>query len=121
MRFDHLSRREFVMLLGGATALAPLTARAQERLPIVGILRINPKEVEVFAEPFRRDIKELGWEEGRNIRVELAWAGGRNEDVPALARDLVARQAEYHRDVRESGNLGGSTRHRDDPDCRDDR
>jgi putative ABC transport system substrate-binding protein len=105
MRFDHLSRREFVMLLGGATALAPLTARAQERLPIVGILRINPKEVDVFAEAFRRDMKELGWEEGRNIRVELVWAGGRNEDVPALARDLVARQADI---IVTFGNLGTS-------------
>jgi putative ABC transport system substrate-binding protein len=105
MRFDHLSRREFVMLLGGATALAPLTARAQERLRIVGILRINPKEVDVFAEPFRRDMKELGWEEGRNIRFELVWAGGRNEDVPALARDLVARQADI---IVTFGNLGTS-------------
>jgi putative tryptophan/tyrosine transport system substrate-binding protein len=38
-------------------------------------------------------MKELGWEEGRNIRFEFVWAGGRTEDVPALARDLVARTA----------------------------
>ena len=36
-------------------------------------------------------MKELGWEEGRNIRFDFVWAAGRTEDVPALARDLVAR------------------------------
>jgi putative ABC transport system substrate-binding protein len=37
---------------------------------------------------------ELGWEEGRNIRFEFVWAGGINEDLPALARDLVARHVD---------------------------
>jgi putative tryptophan/tyrosine transport system substrate-binding protein len=87
-----MKRREFITLLGGAAAAWPLAARAQQPLPMVGILRINPMESEIFAEPFRRDMKELGWEEGRNIRFEFVWAGGRTEDVPALARDLVARQ-----------------------------
>jgi putative tryptophan/tyrosine transport system substrate-binding protein len=84
-------RRQFITLLGGAAAW-PLAARAQQPLPMVGILRINPKESEMFAEPFHHDMKELGWDEGRNIRFEFVWAGGRNEDVPTLARDLAARQ-----------------------------
>jgi putative ABC transport system substrate-binding protein len=95
MQFDPLNRRELIALLGGGTAAAwPLAARAQERLRLVGILRINPKEVEIFVEPFRRDMKELGWEDGRNVRLEIVWAGGRNEEVPGLIRDLVARGAD---------------------------
>jgi putative ABC transport system substrate-binding protein len=84
-------RREFIALAGAAAAW-PRGARAQARLPTIGILRINPKETENFAGPFRRDMKELGWEDGRNIRFEFVWAGGRNEAVPGLAGDLVARQ-----------------------------
>jgi putative tryptophan/tyrosine transport system substrate-binding protein len=53
-----MRRREFMALLGGAAAW-PVAARAQQPLPMVGILRINPRESEIFAEPFRRDTKEL--------------------------------------------------------------
>jgi ABC-type uncharacterized transport system substrate-binding protein len=109
MQFDGLNRRTLITLLGGAAAAWPLAARAQERLPVVGILRINPKQVEVFAEPFRRDMKKLGWEDGRNVRLEFVWAGGRNEDVPGLARDLVARQADI---IVVFGNLGTSAAQR---------
>jgi ABC-type uncharacterized transport system substrate-binding protein len=102
-----LQRREFITLLSGAAAW-PLAAQAQKPLPLVGILRINPREFEIFAEPFRRDLKELGWDEGRNIRFEFAWAGGRNEDVPALARDLVTKQPDI---IVTFGNLGLSAGH----------
>jgi putative ABC transport system substrate-binding protein len=88
-----MRRRDFITLLGGAAAWS-LDTRAQERLPVVGVLRINPRDFETFAEPFRRDMKDLGWEEGRNVRFEFVWAGGRNEDVPALARELVAKQVD---------------------------
>jgi hypothetical protein len=84
-----MRRREFIALLGGA-APWPLVARAQA-VPVIGVLRINPRESEIFAEPFRHYMNELGWEEGPNIRFEFVWADGRYEDLPALARDLVAR------------------------------
>jgi putative ABC transport system substrate-binding protein len=58
------------------------------------VLRINPRDFDTFAEPLRHDMRELGWEEGRNIRFEFVWAGGRNEDIPALARELVAKQVD---------------------------
>jgi putative ABC transport system substrate-binding protein len=89
-----MRRRDFITLLAGAATAWPLAARAQERLPVVGVLRINPRDFDTFAEPFRRDMRELGWEEGRNIRFEFVWAGGRNEDIPALARELVAKQVD---------------------------
>src|SRR5712692_2531013 len=95
MRVDRLRRREFITLLGGAAATWPLAARAQQpAIPVVGVLRINPKDVEAFAEPFRRYMKELGWEEGRNVVFQFLWAGGRNEQLPVLARELVARKVD---------------------------
>src|SRR5271166_3696134 len=92
MQSTQLRRREFIAVLGGAAASWPLVVRAQAPLPTIGILRINPKKTENFAEPFQLHMKELGWEDGRNIRFEFVWAGGRNDAVPALARDLVATQ-----------------------------
>jgi putative tryptophan/tyrosine transport system substrate-binding protein len=84
-------RREFIMLLGGAAATWPLAARAQQdRSPVVGILRVNPKNLnETFAEPFRRYMKALGWDEGRNIRYRFVWADGQIERIPALIQELV--------------------------------
>jgi hypothetical protein len=111
MQFDRLNRRTLITPLVGAAAAWPLAAPAQERLPVVGILRINPKQVEVFAEPFRRDMKELGWEDERYVRFEFVWAGRpKRERAGACPRPRRAA-GRYHRGVRESGNLGGSTRH----------
>jgi hypothetical protein len=79
-----VKRRQFITLIGSAAAW-PLAARAQQgRVPVVGVLRPNRKDVlETFAEPFRRYMKAIGWEEGRNIRFLFAWTEGRNERAPA--------------------------------------
>jgi putative ABC transport system substrate-binding protein len=91
-----MRRRDFITLLGSAATAWPLAARAQQsRVPVVGVLRINPKDVnETFAEPFQRYMKELGWEEGRNIRFQFLWAGGQSEQLPVLARELVTRKVD---------------------------
>jgi hypothetical protein len=78
-------RREFITLLGGAATAWPLAARAQQpAMPMIGVLRPNPRDVnEVFAEPFRRYMKATGWEEGRDDRtvavalIDLAESGPR--------------------------------------------
>jgi putative tryptophan/tyrosine transport system substrate-binding protein len=89
-----MKRRDFVTLLGGAAAW-PLAARAQQgRLPVVGVLRPSAKDAEPFAEPFRRYMKAIGWEEGRNIRFLFAWMEGRNERAPLLAGDFVAQNVD---------------------------
>jgi len=89
-----VKRREFITLLGGATAW-PLAARAQQgRVPVVGVLRPSTKDAEPFAEPFRRYMKAIGWEEGRNIRFLFAWMEGRNERAPLLAGDFVAQNVD---------------------------
>src|SRR5262245_65660362 len=89
-----MRRRELITLLGGAAAW-PLAARAQQRaIPVIGVLRVNPKESEVFAEPFRRYMQAAGWEEGRNVRYDFVWADMRIEQMPALASELVARHVD---------------------------
>ena len=92
---SRMGRRKFVALLGGAAAW-PLAARAQQnRIPVVGILRVNPKNLnEPFVEPFRRYMKALGWEEGRNIRYQIVWADGQIGRIPALAQELVDQKVD---------------------------
>jgi putative tryptophan/tyrosine transport system substrate-binding protein len=76
-----MRRREFITLLSGAAAAWPLAARAQQgRVPVVGVLRPDWKDaIETFAGPFRRYMKAIGWEEGRNIRFLFVWTEGLSE------------------------------------------
>jgi putative ABC transport system substrate-binding protein len=90
-----VKRREFISLLGSAAAAWPFAAGAQQgRLPVVAVLWPSTKDTEPFAEPFRRYMKAIGWEEGRNIRFLFAWMEGRNERAPLLAGDFVAQNVD---------------------------
>ena len=66
MQFDQLKRREFIALLGGATATWPLAARAQQpsKLPTIGFLGGATWESQ-WAATFVQRLHELGWTEGR--------------------------------------------------------
>jgi putative ABC transport system substrate-binding protein len=86
-----LNRRKFIALASGAVAW-PVTLRAQQRsVPVVGLLRTTTREADQFAPIFRRDMRRLGWEEGRQIAFEYRWADGRSENLPIQAKDLAAR------------------------------
>jgi putative ABC transport system substrate-binding protein len=87
-------RRRTLLAAIGATALAPYAAWSQnaKRRPVVGVIRINPRGVnEVFLEPFRRDMTALGWKEKSNVDFLFTWADGRNDRLPVLAAEMVAR------------------------------
>jgi len=61
---------------------------------VVGVLRPTPKDTDQFAEPFRRYMRAIGWEDGRTVRFMFVWAEGRNERAPALAEELVAQNVD---------------------------
>jgi putative ABC transport system substrate-binding protein len=92
-----MRRREFITLLGGAAAW-PIVARAQQQpshMPHVGVLMSDAEsdpEGQAHAKAIRDALQELGWEDGRNLKIEYRWAAGDPGRVRAFAKELVARQ-----------------------------
>src|SRR5262249_25777424 len=91
-RGDRVKRREFITLLGGAAAAWPLAARAQqpERVRRVGVLmstsQDNP-EGQARIAAFLQGLQQLGWTDGRNIRIDTRWGA---DDRRKSAKELVA-------------------------------
>src|SRR5262245_63453900 len=84
-----MGRREFVALLGGATAAWPLAARAQQKLPTIGYLGSTARWTESPRDAaFLQRLRELGWIEGRTVAIEYRWAENR-ERYAEIAAEFV--------------------------------
>src|SRR5262245_7392451 len=93
MQSGLLKRREFITLLGGAASW-PFAARAQptERVRRIGVLMSLPENdplTQRYLKEFNQGLQELGWFEGRNIRVDYRFAPADIERMQRLANELV--------------------------------
>jgi len=89
-----MRRREFIKLLGGATAAWPLTARAQQpKLPVVGFLNGgSPDGYAPYATGFLHGLNETGYVEGKKVTVDYQWARGQYDRLRVMAADLIRRK-----------------------------
>jgi putative tryptophan/tyrosine transport system substrate-binding protein len=90
-----MKRRELITLLGGAAAAWPLAARAQqgERMRRLGVL-MNPAAADSDSQAslaaFLQALRQLGWTDGGNVRIDTRWAGGDAAEIRRHAGDLAA-------------------------------
>jgi putative ABC transport system substrate-binding protein len=86
-----VNRREFITMLGGATAAWPLSARAQQSaIPVIGFLDTrSPDGMTSRLASFRQGLKEIGLVEGENVTIIYRWAEDRVDHLPDMARELA--------------------------------
>jgi putative tryptophan/tyrosine transport system substrate-binding protein len=102
-----VKRRQFITLLGGAAAAWSPTVRAQqgERVRRVGVLMNTAANAEQQQSlmAFQQALQQLGWTEGRNVQVDVRWAGGDAREIRRHAGELVAQAPEV---IVATGNAG---------------
>jgi len=90
-----MKRRKFIALLGGAAAMWPLAARAQqdEGMRRIGVLMASAaddSENQARMAAFLRGLAQLGWTDGRNVRIYTRWATTNADDLRRHAAELAA-------------------------------
>jgi putative ABC transport system substrate-binding protein len=91
-----VKRRTFIAGLGSAAAW-PVVVRAQQgdRVRRIGVLiggDENDPIIKTRVSAFTQALADLGWTGGRNVRIDLRWAGDDNNRIRALAQELVGLQ-----------------------------
>jgi len=96
---SYIGRRKFLATLGGAAAAWPLAARAQQDGRMLRVAVLTPYAesdplAQTWFEAFVEGMRAVGWIDGRNVRVDVRWAGGAVNQLPRLAKELVDLQPE---------------------------
>jgi putative ABC transport system substrate-binding protein len=85
-------RREFLTLLGGVAALPAAVVAQPASAPVVGFIAAGVPELSENAlTAFRAGLRETGFDEGRNVRIEYRWAHNDRALIPGLVADLIRR------------------------------
>ena len=92
-----IRRRDFIRLLGGSAAAWPLAARAQQgdlvrRIGVLMPFDENDPLAKSVVSAFIQALADLGWADGRNVRIDLRWPGDDINRTRALAQELVGLQ-----------------------------
>jgi putative ABC transport system substrate-binding protein len=90
-----VKRREFITLIGGAVATWPVAARAQQsglmrRIGVLISLAANDPEAQARIAALVQGLQQLGWTDGRNVRIDYRWGAGNADDIRKYAIELAA-------------------------------
>src|SRR5262245_24716802 len=92
-----MRRREFISLVGGATVVLPLTARAQQpsKLPVIGYMGQGTRAAEAKrVAAFVGRLRELSWIEDRTVMIEYRWTDGRGDLAADIAGEFARRKVD---------------------------
>jgi len=92
-----MRRREFIRLVGGTAATWPLAARAQQadevrRIAVLVNTAADDPESQASVAALKQTLQQLGWAEGRNLRIDYRGAAGNAQQMQAFAQELIALQ-----------------------------
>ena len=90
-----MKRREFISFVGGAAISWPLAARAQQgervrRIGVISGVRADDPDLRARNAAFVQGLAQLGWTDGRNVRIDYRWGEGNADDLRKHAAELVA-------------------------------
>jgi len=92
-----MRRREFITLIGGVGTSWPLVAQAQQhdevrRIGVIVNEAADDPEAQATVAAFKQTLQQLGWNEGRNLQIDLRGAADNPERMQAFAKELIALQ-----------------------------
>ena len=90
-----MKRREFITLLGGAAAAWPVAGRAQqpERVRRIGMILgsgVDDADIQARVDTFLQALAQLGWTDGRNMRIDPRWPTANADNIRKHAAELAA-------------------------------
>ena len=90
-----MRRRDFITVLSGAAVAWPLAARAQQvqgmrRIGVLMPFAADDPEAKARLAAFHQGLQQLGWTDGRNVRIDIRWGAGEPERIRRYATELVA-------------------------------